>query len=119
MLNTLKGGLHITLSLLRQCGPAKRGRHMYLKKISGPRAVTLDDGTILTRADLPPPATSRWVASRKATVVRAVRGGLISHADAMTNWGLSEDELNEWLLAVHRHGEGALKATSVQKYRQP
>ncbi|MGR3371556.1 MAG: DUF1153 domain-containing protein, partial [Pseudooceanicola nanhaiensis] len=36
---------------------------MYLKKVNGPRAVTLPDGTVFSRADLPPPETARWVAS--------------------------------------------------------
>ncbi|MGR3698848.1 MAG: DUF1153 domain-containing protein, partial [Roseovarius sp.] len=27
---------------------------MYLKKVEGPRAVTLADGTVFSRADLPP-----------------------------------------------------------------
>ena len=49
---------------------------MYRKKIQGPRAVTLPDGSIMTRADLPPPETRRWVASRKAAVVRGVVHGL-------------------------------------------
>jgi len=44
---------------------------MYLKKIDGPRAVTLADGTIMTRADLPRADTRRWVASRKAAVVKS------------------------------------------------
>ncbi len=38
---------------------------MYLKRVDGPRAVTLPDGKVMTRADLPPPDTTRWVASRK------------------------------------------------------
>ena len=46
---------------------------MYLRKIDGPRCVTLPDGTLMTRADLPPVETIRWVASRKAAVIRAVR----------------------------------------------
>ena len=50
---------------------------MYLKRVDGPRQVTLPDGTILSRADLPPPDTRRWVASRKAVVVNAVLYGLI------------------------------------------
>ena len=29
---------------------------MFLKKVDGPRAVTLPDGSVLTVADLPPPA---------------------------------------------------------------
>ncbi len=45
---------------------------MYLKKVDGPRQVTLPDGSILSRADLPPDQTRRWVASRKAIVVKAV-----------------------------------------------
>ncbi|WP_146585528.1 CtrA inhibitor SciP [Puniceibacterium confluentis] len=92
---------------------------MYLKKIDGPRAVTLPDGTVMTRADLPPPDTRRWVASRKATVVRAVLYGLLTRDQALVRYRLSDDELQEWMRAVATYGEEALKATAVQKYRQP
>ena len=92
---------------------------MYLKKVDGPRAVSLPDGSIMTRADLPPPETRRWVASRKAAVVRGVTHGLITLADALEKYGLSEDEFAEWKNAVETHGEAALKATALQKYRQP
>ncbi|MGR3481548.1 CtrA inhibitor SciP [Salipiger marinus] len=90
---------------------------MYLKKVDGPRAVTLPDGSIMTRADLPPPETRRWVASRKAAVVRAVRYGLLSEVQAQDRYGLSEEELQEWMRAVIAHGEEALKATLVQRFR--
>ncbi|MGJ8583148.1 MAG: DUF1153 domain-containing protein [Marinosulfonomonas sp.] len=92
---------------------------MYLKKVDGPRAVKLSDGTTMTRADLPPIDTKRWVASRKAAVVRGITTGLISRSDAQERWNLSEDELNEWLGAVQTHGEVALKTTLAQRYRQP
>jgi hypothetical protein len=92
---------------------------MYLRKIDGPRAVTLPDGSSMTRADLPDRSTTRWVASRKAAVVRAVTYGLISRAEAMETYTLSEEEMSEWETAVIVHGEGALKATALQKYRQP
>ena len=92
---------------------------MYLRKIDGPRSVKLPDGTVMTRADLPPPETRRWVASRKASVVRAVMYGLVTREEAKTTYLLSDDELAEWEKAVRDHGEVALKATSVQKYRQP
>lgn len=92
---------------------------MYLRKVDGPRSVTLPDGTIMTRADLPPAETRRWVASRKAAVVRAVGGGLISRAAALSTYGLSEDELSAWEMAVSEHGEAALRATCLRKYRQP
>lgn len=91
---------------------------MYLKKVNGPRAVTLQDGTIMTRADLPSAKTRRWVASRKAAVVRGVVYGLISQDEALKHYGLSEEEFMEWVRAVSEHGEEALKATSLQKYRQ-
>ena len=92
---------------------------MYLKKVEGPRAVTLPDGSIMTRADLPPKTTRRWVASRKASVVRAVLSGLITDKDAQEIYALSEEELEEWIRAVSDHGEAALKATALQRYRQP
>lgn len=91
---------------------------MYLKKVDGPRAVTLADGTIMTYADLPPSKTRRWVASRKAAVVRGVVYGLISKDDALGRYSLSDDEFIEWVRAVSTHGEAALKTTMVQKYRQ-
>jgi len=92
---------------------------MFLKRIHGPRAVTLPDGTVMTRADLPPPDTRRWVVSRKAQVVRAVQCGLLPRPEALERYGLSEDELDSWERALRDHGPGALRATAVQKYRQP
>lgn len=92
---------------------------MYLKKVDGPRAVTLPDGTVMTRADLPPGATQRWVASRKASVVRGVLYGLITQSEALERYGLSEEEFLSWVSAVANHGEDALKATALKKYRQP
>jgi len=92
---------------------------MYLKKIDGPRAVTLPDGRVMTRADLPDPATRRWVASRKAAVLRAVAHGLMSRKTALETYGLSEEEFDSWQSAVERHGEVALKTTALQRYRQP
>jgi Protein of unknown function (DUF1153) len=92
---------------------------MYLRKIDGPRSVTLPDGTVMTRADLPPNDTRRWVASRKAAVVRAVAAGLISREVALESYSLSEDEFKEWENAVSTYGEAALRATALQQYRQP
>ncbi|AVL51656.1 DUF1153 domain-containing protein [Roseobacter denitrificans] len=92
---------------------------MYLKKVDGPRSVTLADGTVMTQADLPPVTTRRWVASRKAAVVRGVAYGLIPQKEALSRYRISEDEFHEWVKAVSEHGEDALKATTLQKYRQP
>lgn len=91
---------------------------MYIKKVDGPRSVTLPDGTILTRADLPPKETCRWVASRKATIVRAVAHGLISRSEVFERYDLSEEEFDLWTEAVEKHGLAGLKVTAIQKFRQ-
>lgn len=80
--------------------------------------MTLADGTVMTRADLPSENTRRWVASRKAAVVRAVTAGLITRNDALERYTLSDEEFSEWETAVKEHGEAALKATTLQRYRQ-
>lgn len=92
---------------------------MYLRKVDGPRSVTLPDGSIMTRADLPPAKTRRWVASRKAAVVKAVNGSLITREEALAMYLLSDEEFDEWENAVQNFGIDALKTTALQKYRQP
>lgn len=91
---------------------------MFLKKVDGPRAVTLPDGSVMTRADLPPDDCSRWVASRKLAVVRGVAHGLISQAEAQERYGLSEEEFRGWVRALRQHGEGALKVTALKALRK-
>ena len=92
---------------------------MFLHKVEGPRSVTLPDGTVLSRSDLPPKDTTRWVASRKIVVVRGVLYGLITLSDAKKRYGLSDEEFNSWVSAVAEHGTDALKVTALKKYRQP
>lgn len=84
---------------------------MYVRKPDGPLFVVLPDGTRMSRGDLPPPTTRRWVASRKLKVVHAVNGGLISTEEACSRYGLSEEELGEWIRAAARAGAAGLKAT--------
>ena len=43
-------------------------------------------GEPLTLADLPPPKTRRWVVRRKAEVVAAVNGGLLSIDDVLDRY---------------------------------
>jgi len=92
---------------------------MYLKKVDGPRAVTLPDGKVFSRADLPPPDTARWVASRKFAVVQAIAFGLITRGDAMRIYALSEEELDGWIRSLSICGKEGLKATSRIRNRQP
>jgi len=92
---------------------------MYIKKGKGPVFVTLPDGQKMSRADLPPVNTRRWVASRKAKVVNAVLAGLLDQSEACKNYNLSNEELDDWCVKARSFGEKALKTTATQKYRQP
>jgi len=76
------------------------------------------DGSPLTIADLPPTSTKRWVIRRKAEVVAAVRGGLLSLEDACTRYTLTVEEFLSWQRSIERHGLAGLRATRVQHYRQ-
>ena len=76
------------------------------------------DGSPLTIADLPPPSTKRWVIRRKAEVVAAVRGGLLSLEEACNRYTLTVEEFLSWQASIDRHGLAGLRATRVQLYRQ-
>lgn len=76
-------------------------------------------GKPMTRRDLPPPGTKRWVVRRKAEVVAGVRGGLISLKEACQRYNLSEDEFDSWQQLFENHGLSGLRATSVKKFRRP
>lgn len=90
---------------------------MFLKKVDGLRAVKLPDGTVLTRADLPPTDTRRWVASRKATVVRAVVYGLLGQTEALAMYDISQEEFASWLQSMQLKGVNGLKVTQLQQLR--
>lgn len=82
-----------------------------------PDSVVGPDGALLTREDLPSPDTRRWVARRKAAVVAAVTGGMLTAEEACDRWDLSEEELDSWCEATARHGVNALRTTALQRYR--
>jgi hypothetical protein len=75
------------------------------------------DGSPLTIADLPAPDTKRWVVRRKAQVVAAVRGGLLSIEEASSRYTLTVDELLSWQSLIAKHGLAGLRTTRVQQYR--
>ncbi len=72
---------------------------------------------VMTMADLPSPDTQRWVARRKATVVMAVRSGLISLEEACLRYSLSVEEYLSWVRAIERHGLPGLRVTRLQDSR--
>ena len=50
----------------------------------------------IARDDLPASNEVRWVRRRKAQVVAAVRGGILSLSDALGRYSLSLEEFIEW-----------------------
>jgi len=75
------------------------------------------DGSPLTLADLPKPSTQRWVVRRKAEVVAAVRGGLLSLEDACSRYSLTVEEFLGWQRSIDKHGLAGLRTTRLQQYR--
>lgn len=87
-------------------------------KVRRPSQVIGPDGQPMTLSDLPPPDTRRWVVRRKATVVAAVRGGLISLEEACKRYRLSVEEFLSWQRMIERHGVQGLRVTRIQEYRK-
>ena len=81
------------------------------RRVAGP------DGKPMSMGDLPPPDTKRWVARRKAAVVCAVKGGLLSLPEACRRYGLSVEEFELWRQSIEQHGVKGLRATRAQLYR--
>lgn len=75
------------------------------------------NGQPLTLSDLPEPGISRWVTRRKAEVVAAVKGGLLSEEDACERYDLSQEEFAGWAKLYNRHGAKGLRTTRLQNYR--
>jgi hypothetical protein len=87
-----------------------------LKIITAPPASVIGpQGQQLTYGDLPPRDTTRWVARRKAEVVAAVNGGLLSFPEACDRYDLSPEELSTWQYAVAREGLAGLKVTRQRR----
>lgn len=74
-------------------------------------------GEPLTLDNLPAPSTTRWVVRRKAEVVAAVNGGLMSVDEVCARYGLTVEEFATWQRAVDRSGMAGLRVTRIQHYK--
>ena len=83
----------------------------------GEKYVIGPTGAPLTIADLPPPNTQRWVIRRKAEVVAAVHGGLLTLDDACARYRLTNEEFLGWQKSIEQHGLAGLRTTRIQQYR--
>lgn len=75
-------------------------------------------GESLTLENLPSRDTTRWVARKKAEVVAAVNGGLLSVDEACERYELTVEEFVSWQRAVERSGIPGLRVTHTQRYRE-
>ena len=90
---------------------------MFMEQIVQPEWVIGPVGEKLTRANLPPPDTKRWTILRKAQVVAAVNGRLLTLDEACKLYRLSVEELASWQRAIDREGMLGLRVTRVQEHR--
>ena len=74
-------------------------------------------GEMLTLDSLPPANHIRWVIRRKAEVVAAVNGGLLTVQEACDRYSLTVEEFVSWQRAVDRSGMQGLRVTRIQHYR--
>ena len=75
-------------------------------------------GRPLTLEDLPSPDTVRWVVRRKAELVAAIRGGLLTLEEACERYQLSPEELESWAVSLDKFGVRGLRSTRLQHYRK-
>ena len=81
-----------------------------------PARVIGADGSPLTLADLPA-SDARWSKKRKAQVVAAVRGKLISFHEAVRRYGLSPGEYAVWESEVLAFLAARRRATERREFR--
>ena len=74
-------------------------------------------GEPLTLDSLPPADTTRWVVRRKAEVVAAVNGGLLTFDEVCERYDISLEEFASWKRAVERSGMPGLRVTRIQHYK--
>lgn len=73
-------------------------------------------GYPLYKNDLPQPR-ARWTPMRKAEVIAAIRGSLLSIEEACIRYGLTLEEIASWQRTVERAGIPGLRATHAQRHR--
>lgn len=67
---------------------------------------------------LPPANTRRWVPRRKAAVVAAVAGELLTAEEACDRYSITVEEFAEWQRLYDFGGIKGLRTTRVREYRE-
>ncbi len=73
----------------------------------------------LTISDLPSLSTTFWVSRRKAEVLAAIDGGLLTVDEACERYRLSLEEIVAWRRSMADAGVAGLRITKDHRYRHP
>ncbi len=84
---------------------------------SAPTAMRLGE-KVVTKGDLPPAGTTRWVANKKLQVLGAIRSGMLSRAEARERYALADSELERWIASEEKGGVEGLKCTKPPHSRR-
>lgn len=79
---------------------------------------TYKDSSSETVSNLPTSYATRWSASRKAAVVRAVHTGELSLGTALQRYRLSGNEFRTWEEHLASEGVHGLKARELRMHRE-
>ncbi len=74
-------------------------------------------GQPMTLASLPPRDTKRWIAHRKAELVAAVQGGLLTVDEVCACYDIDLEEFVSWQRGMSRLGLRGVFVTRVKKHR--
>jgi len=74
-------------------------------------------GQRLTLALLPAKNLRHWLPMRKAEVVAAVKGGLLTLDEALQRYNMTLEEFANWERAIDRFGLNGLRTTRTAHYR--
>ena len=80
-----------------------------------PEMIPGPDGRPLTVWDLPLLHDSRWTPLRKARIIVAVQGGLISADEVCRRYDLSIEELEIWQREFDSSGTKGLRVTRIKR----
>ncbi len=87
------------------------GRQRRPERVIGPF------GEALSLNDLPKNTMTRWVIRRKAEVVAAVNGGLLSLEEACDRYDLSLEEFISWQESIDKSGLPGLRVNHLTRSR--
>jgi|TARA_R110002124_G_scaffold158499_1_gene325606 uncharacterized protein DUF1153 len=87
------------------------GRQRRPERVIGPF------GEALSLKDLPKNNMTRWVIRRKAEVVAAVNGGLLTLEEACDRYNLSLEEFISWQDTIDKAGLPGLRISYLTQYR--